>query len=257
MKKRFILSILLVAFTYSNSFAYGPIGHRTVAKVAEFYLTDTAKQQILDLLDGESLVLASTYADNIKSDRSIGNFDHLHYVNAQDGQSYSESEKNPKGDIITAINNSIAVLKDKSSSKEDKVFNLKMLIHFIGDLHQPLHTGRAEDMGGNAIKLKWFNKSTNLHRVWDSDMINHNRLSYTELAETMVKPPYLDVKEIEKGNVISWYNESKKLSKVVYNSAQKGDKLYYSYNYKYFPVVKDQLNKAGIRLALILNDIFK
>jgi len=250
---------MLLAFVmFANiSFAYGPIGHRTIAKIAEYYLTDEAKQGIIELLDGEGIVLVSTYADDIKSDK---NFDYTytwHFVNAKDGVSYKDSDKNPEGDLIKAIQESISILKDNSSSKEEKAFRLKMLVHFIGDLHQPFHTGRAEDWGGNKIKVKWFRKSTNIHRVWDSDMINFNRFSYTELAEIMKKPPYINKDEIEKGNIISWYNESKILSNELYDSVQPDQNLSYEYNYKYFPVVKQQLNFAGIRLAKVLNEIFQ
>jgi len=249
-----MLAIVLVANT---SFAYGPIGHRAVAKIAESYLTDTAKQQIKELLDGDGIVIVATYADDIKSDRKYDYTQMWHYVNAEDGESYEQSHKNPKGDIITGINKCIEVLKDNKSSKEEKAFRLKLLVHFIGDLHQPLHCGRAEDMGGNKIKVKWFRKSSNLHRVWDSDLIDGKKMSYSEIAATMKRPPYIDAKKIASGDVISWYNESKELSYKVYNSVKPDESLSYAYSYKYYPIVKQQLNYAGIRLAKVLNDIFK
>ncbi len=252
--KILLLSIMLIATVSS---AYGPIGHRAIAKIAESYLTDEAKKQITELLDGEGIVIVSTYADDIKSDRDFDYTQMWHYVNADDGQSYNDSKKNPDGDLISAINKSIEILKNPNSSKDEKAFRLKLLVHFIGDLHQPLHTGKAEDLGGNTIKVKWFKKNTNLHRVWDSDLINNQQMSYTEIAETMKRPPYIDVEEIQKGNIISWYNESKKLSKVVYASAQPDENLGYEYNYIYYPIMKERINYAGIRLAKVLNDIFK
>ncbi|MCK5781246.1 MAG: S1/P1 nuclease [Flavobacteriales bacterium] len=257
MKSRFQLLLLTAMLIANATFAFGPIGHRTIAKVAEYYLTDSAKEQIIELLDGESIITVSTFADDIKSDRKYDYTHVWHYVNVDEGKSYADSKKNPNGDLILAINNSIEVLKNPKSSKEDKAFNLKMLVHLIGDLHQPLHCGRGSDKGGNDIKLKWFKRGTNLHRVWDSDMINSNKYSFTELAESIKKPPYINKEEIESGNVLTWYQESKELSEVVYASAQADENLYYSYNYKYFPVVKKQLNYAGIRLAKVLNDIFK
>ncbi|MCK5824681.1 MAG: S1/P1 nuclease [Ichthyobacteriaceae bacterium] len=255
--KRFFLTQLMFVFLMSTVFAYGPTGHRTIAKVAEGYLTEKTKKNIMELLGGDSFILASTYADDIKSDSRFDYTHTWHYVNAQDGMSYNDSKKNPKGDLIKAINESIAIIKDKKSTKEDKTFRLKMLIHLIGDLHQPLHTGRASDLGGNRIKVNWFGEPTNLHRLWDSGIIEHSLLSYTEFASTMKKEPYLDVDKIKKGNIISWYTETKKLSYEVYNSVEPDHQdLSYGYNYKYFPVVKNQLNKAGIRLAKILNELF-
>lgn len=241
----------------NTGFAFGPTGHRTIAKIAESYLSDEAKKQITELLDGEGIVIVSTFADDIKSEKKYDYTHVWHYVNAEEGISYSDSKKNPDGDLIFAINKAVEVLKNPKSTKEEKAFNLKMLIHFIGDLHQPLHCGRGADKGGNDIKVKWFRKNTNLHRVWDSDIINFNKMSYSELAETMKRSPYIDKEEIEKGNVISWYNESKKLSKVVYASVEPDENLTYGYNYKYFPVLKERLNYAGIRLAKVLNEIFR
>jgi hypothetical protein len=249
-----LLSFVLITAT---TFAFGPIGHRTVATVAESYLTDSAKKQILELLDGENIITVSTFADDIKSDKKYDYTHVWHYVNIEEGKSYAESEKNPKGDLIWAFNKSVEVLKDPKSSKEDKAFYLKMLVHLVGDLHQPLHCGRGEDMGGNTIKVKWFRRKTNLHRVWDSDMINSNKYSFSELAASMKRPPYIDKSKVESGNIITWFQESNNLSKVVYASANPEENLMYGYNYKYFPIVKERLNYAGIRLAKVLNDIFK
>ena len=249
----FVFVLLIVA---NSGFAYGPIGHKAIAKIADSYLTDTAKNQILDLLDGDGIVTVSTFADEIKSDRTYDYTQMWHYVNAKDGESYEDSHKNPDGDIITAINKCVEILKDPKSSKEDKAFRLKMLVHFIGDLHQPMHTGRAEDLGGNKIKVTWFKKNTNLHRVWDSDMIKSQEMSYSEIAETMKRPPYIDAEKIASGDVISWYNESKELSYVVYDSVKPNENLSYGYSYKYYPLMKERINYAGIRLAKVLNEIF-
>lgn len=257
MKLKNIFWMLAFALIANTSFAYGPIGHRAIGEIAESYLTDAAKKQIIELLDGEGLAIVSTYADDIKSDKAY-NYTHVwHYVNAKDGESYEHSHKNPDGDLISAINKCVEVLKDTKSSKEEKAFRLKMLVHFIGDLHQPLHTGRADDMGGNKIKVKWFKKDTNLHRVWDSNMLDSQKMSYTEIAATMKRPPFIDVEEIAKGDVVSWYNESKELSYVVYDSAKPNENLSYDYSYKYYPIMKERINYAGIRLAKVLNEIFK
>jgi hypothetical protein len=254
--RKFILAIALTFTAINVAYSYGPTGHRTVAKVADNYLTDKAKAAIEKLLDGETLIMVSTFADDIKSDRKYDYTHVWHYVNSPDSISYEDSEKNPDGDMLSAINESISILKDKKSSKEEKAFRLKMLVHLMGDLHQPMHAGHKEDRGGNDIKVKWFGKDTNLHRVWDSNLIEGSKLSYSELAENMPKPPYYDVKSIEKGSILDWYAETKELSSIIYASAKADENLRYDYSYKYFPVVRDQLNKGGIRLAKVLNEIF-
>ena len=91
------------------------------------------------------------------------------------------------GDLYIAINKCIDVLKDASSDKESKAFHLKLLVHFVGDLHQPLHLGQEIDRGANRIYVKWFGSNTNLHSVWDSKMIDSYKMSYSEMAYTLQK----------------------------------------------------------------------
>ena len=83
-------------------------------------------------------------------------------------ENYADAKKNPRGDLVTGINKCIEVLKDKNSSDVDKAFYLKLLVHFMGDLHQPMHIGQREDKGGNTIQVQWFGRGTNLHSVWDT-----------------------------------------------------------------------------------------
>ena len=170
--------LLLVPFLFvmtsstENVTFWGKNGHRTTGKIAEKHLTKRAKKCIDKLLKGQSLAFVSTYADEIKSDKKYNKYYTWHYVNMDLDESYKESKKNPKGDLVTGINTCIKILKDKKNSETDRVFHLKMLVHLIGDLHQPLHIGRSEDKGGNTIQIQWFGKGTNLHKVWDEKMID-------------------------------------------------------------------------------------
>ena len=131
-----------------------------------------------------------------------------------------------------------------------------MLTHFIGDLHQPMHIGLAEDRGGNDFKVQWFNKGTNLHVVWDSKMIDGYGMSYSELADNTKKLSKQQLEAIQNGTVIDWMNESRTLCKEIYTSAEASENLRYSYSYDYMETVRFQLQKGGIRLASLLNDIF-
>ena len=169
---------------------------------------------------------------------------------------YEDAEKNPKGDLVTGINECIKVLKDKNSTIEDKRFYLKMLVHLVGDLHQPMHIGQKEDKGGNTIQVQWHGKGTNLHRVWDGDMIDGWQMSYLELADNAKKLSKEQIKVLQKGTVVDWVHDTHKLTKKVYGSVKTGDKLRYRYSYDYFPIVREQLQKGGLRLAKLLNDIF-
>ena len=131
-----------------------------------------------------------------------------------------------------------------------------MLVHLVGDLHQPLHIGEKKNKGGNSIQVQWHGKGSNLHRVWDSNMIEEWNMSYLELADNAKHLSKEQVKVLQKGDVLDWLNDTHKLTQKVYGSIKSGDKLGYRYSYDYFPIVREQLQKGGLRLAKLLNEIF-
>jgi hypothetical protein len=178
-------------------------------------------------------------------------------VNFLFGEKYETHPKSEKGDIIQGIEKCITVLKNANSSREDKVFHLKMLVHFMGDLHQPLHIGLADDKGGNDFQVRWFNDGTNLHSVWDYKMLDFYEMSYTEVATNTDVLSKEQVEAIKKGNVIDWMYESRVLCEDIYANTEIGEKLSYNYMYKYMNTLRSQLQKGGIRLAKVLNEIFK
>ncbi|NAS29718.1 S1/P1 Nuclease [Flavobacteriaceae bacterium R38] len=256
MKRVILLFLLVSQLTYSNTIVWGRTGHRVVGEVAENYLSGKARRAINKILDGQSLALASTYADEIKSDNRFRKFGPWHYVNFPFDKKYGEETPSEFGDLIKGIEKCVAVIKSKTSSKDDKAFYLKLLIHFIGDLHQPLHVGRGEDKGGNDIQVQWFGQGSNLHRVWDSDMIDSYGMSYTELSDNLPKITKKQRKQIQSSSLLDWVHESQGMAKEVYASANIGEKLSYKYMYDHFDTAKIQLQKGGLRLAKILNDIF-
>jgi len=251
-----VLAVFLLFTSFTNNNFWGKTGHRATGEIAEKHLTKRAKKKIEKILQGESLALTSTFADEIKSDRRYDKFYSWHYVNMSFNENYEKSHKNPKGDLITGISHCISVLKDNSQTAEEKRFYLKLLVHFMGDLHQPLHVGRKEDKGGNTIQLRWFDEETNLHKVWDENLIEAWNMSYKELADNTKKLSKKEVKELQKGTMIDWLHDTHKLTKEIYNSVELGTQLKYKYSYDYLPVVRTQLQKGGIRLAKVLNDIY-
>ncbi len=256
MRSIVLLCLLSAHLVMGNSNFWSKTGHRVVGEVAMGHLNGKTKRAVSKLLHGQSLAAVSNYADIIKSDRAFKNFSAWHYVNIPLDKNYSEVEPNPNGDLVTGIQKCIVILKNENSTEPDRIFYLKMLIHLIGDLHQPMHVGRAEDKGGNDIQLQWFGKGSNLHRVWDSNMINDYGMSYTELSKKLPVLNKEQIREIKKGTVLEWVKESQELVNEIYSSAEKGEKLGYSYSYKYWNTVEKQLQKGGLRLARVLNDIF-
>lgn len=257
--KSSILVLVLLSFqlTFGNDMVWSKTGHRTTGEVAQKHLSRKAKRAINKLLNGQSLAKVSTFGDDIKADRDFKKFSAWHYVNFPADKKYTDVEPSEYGDIVVGIQKCISIVKDKKSSQADKIFYLKLLVHLIGDLHQPMHVGRLDDKGGNDIQVQWFSKSSNLHRVWDSNMIDDYGMSYTELASSLPKLKKKQKIFIQAGTVYDWVEESQDLANKVYDSAEIGDKLYYRYSYVWWGTVETQLQKGGLRLAKVLNDIFK
>ncbi|REE82924.1 S1/P1 nuclease [Lutibacter oceani] len=257
-KTIYIVLAFLVTFSTVNATSpdWGATGHRTIGKIAEDYLKVKTKRKIAELLNGQSLALVSTFGDDIKSDKRYREFYTWHFVNMPFGVSYQDSEKNKDGDLVTGIKKCKEVILNVNTNKEDKAFYLKLLVHLMGDLHQPMHVGRKEDKGGNTFQLQWFDNGTNLHSVWDSKMINHYNMTYTELAENADKITKEQVKYLQNGTIEDWVNETQTFAIKAYESAEIGENLRYNYMYENFGLVRSQLQKGGIRLAKLLNELF-
>lgn len=256
MKKLTFLLFLAAQISFGNVPFWSQTGHRTIGEIAEQNLNRRAKKRILELLDGQSIAAVANFGDDIKADKKYAKFSPWHYVNFPADKKYTDVTPSPQGDLIQGIQECERIIKDEGSSREDKVFYLKMLIHLVGDLHQPMHVGRLEDKGGNDIELKWFGKNTNLHRLWDANLIDDYQMSYTELAVDYPEITKEDKKQIQEGTIYDWVEESQDLANELYGSVTAGEKLGYAYRYKYMDVVRDQLQKGGLRLAKVLNELF-
>jgi hypothetical protein len=252
MKKLFFL--ILFCSSLCNGFAWGPTGHRVTGLIAEKYLNKKAKKEIERILKGQSLSMASTWMDEIRADSTYDYMSDWHWVTIPDGEQYDHVAKNPKGDIIQTLERLIKELKSHKLSAKEEADHLKMLIHLIGDIHQPLHVGSGNDRGGNNTKVMWFRVDSNLHRVWDSDMIDDTKLSFTELAESLENPTESELSLWSKSTVRDWANESMNLRQQVYNYDR--DKLGYEYSYRNLATVRHRLLQAGVRLGMVLNEIY-
>ncbi|NIJ43799.1 hypothetical protein FHR24_000238 [Wenyingzhuangia heitensis] len=255
-----MIKYILILCTSISLFAnndWGKTGHRTVGEIAAKHISKNTEKQVNKLLQGESLAMVSIYADEIRSNPEYNSFAPWHYVSFNGDKKYKEEPVNPKGDILQGIKTCILKIRDKNTSTKDKAFYLKMLVHFVGDLHMPLHAGNKHDKGGNDIKLKWFGNHTNLHRLWDTDMIESYKMSYSELASNLDIVPAKENQKITKGTLTDWAHETRAIALKVYESTEEDKNESYVYMYHNFPIVKQQLQKGGVRLAMVLDEVFK
>ena len=258
-----IYTLLIATFLLYMPFhasAWGANGHRIVGEIGESYLTAKAKLAIQQILGFESLAIASTYSDFIKSDTSYKYLDAWHYCDFEDGftkETMNDYFKNDTAvDAYTKLNFIIKELKNKSITKEKKQFYLRMLIHIVGDVHQPFHVGRQSDLGANRVRLSWFNEPTNLHAVWDEKLIENQKLSYTEYTKAINHTTLAERKKLQQQPMSDWFYESYVLSRKVYTDTKPDAKLSYRYTYDHIAEVNAQLVKAGVRLAGVLNSIY-
>jgi hypothetical protein len=237
---------------------WGKTGHRIVGEIAERQLSDDVKDIVYDILDGESLAVVSTWPDEMRSNPEFDKFSHWHYVNLPLDKEYPEV-KHTKDNVVTIIERCVAILKSPSSDKEMKKFYLKYLVHLVGDLHQPMHTGRYEDYGGSKISLtfkgrKGSDNKTNLHVLWDTNLIDDFKMSYTEWSNHLQNKYRKEV--VKQSNTLEWTFESHWWARDIYKNTPEGSYLSYDYVYKYQPVLEKRLYYAGVRLGNLIQDIF-
>lgn len=239
--------------------AWGVLGHRIVGEIADSYLTSKARHQIKDLLGDETPGMASNWMDFIKSDTAYKYLSTWHYVDFKGGLSKSEFQsyldKDTATDAYTKILFVSKELKNMVLSRDTRAMYLRVLIHLVGDIHQPLHV-YGEGQGGNKIKLLWFNENVNLHQVWDERLINFQQLSYTEYAKAINHISKSERKALQKEPLSQWIWDSYQIAENIYSDIKPDDKLGYNYNFKYIGTLNHQLLKGGVHLAGLLNDIF-
>lgn len=253
---RILFLSLLLAFSSVVAYGWGQTGHRVVGQIAENHLSASAQRAIQDLIGHESLAYASTYMDEIKSDDAYDYTHDWHWVTIPDGTTYAESEKNPDGDVVEAINRMVKILKDESVDKEKQIEALRFLVHLVGDIHQPLHVGKGTDRGGNDVKVKWFGRSSNLHRVWDTEMLDSRDWSYSELVDQLDCACEDSITKYQANlNPAYWAQEAMQYRERIY-MVNDLNRMGYEYTYRNWDLLELQLYKAGIRLAGLLNEIY-
>ena len=255
------LFLLISVFIFGASghkapLPWGQAGHQAVGYIAQDLLSEKAASEVRRVLKGNSLAEESNWMDNIKSDSDYRFMNPWHYCTIPEGKTYEEAGTPEEGDILWAIEKVVTELKAGGLSPEKEAENLKILIHLVGDLHQPLHAGNGTDRGGNDVKVTWFRENSNLHRVWDSEMIDSRQLNGYELAEFSSNQLSDEtIAEWQKSSWLEWANESQDLHPQVYDI---GDgNLGYRYMYDHFDSVKLRIAQAGVRLAALLNEIYQ
>lgn len=280
-----MLSMALL-FCTQICFGWGQNGHRITAQICYDNLNEKAKRQIDSILGDEFLTQVATWPDFIRSEKNWDFAKDWHHVTINPGQTAEEvlkaSKSNDTVDNVleaiefmqsilrgdkTAIANMEALMKKNGVTPlggSTQATAIAFLVHFIGDVHQPMHVGKDGDFGGNSISVLFFNERTNLHSVWDEGIIQQEQLSFTEFAEFVNKHQLSHKGEWEKDKLTEWAMESVEyrdsIYATLYTSTDKSTglpSLSYQYQHDYVTVVEARLGAGGYRAAQIFNSIYK
>lgn len=272
MRKHPVVQLLLfsgcVLLTLS-AHAWGRDGHRITAEIASANLTPEARAAVSELLGAETMAEVSTWADEIRRAPEGEGTAPLHYLNIKQGQLSIDLFRDARvpGNVLGAIVYYSALLRAPSVSPGNRAKALKFLIHFVGDVHQPMHVSHAEDRGGNGIKVKFFGKASstwegrkfeyNLHGVWDSSLIERDGVSWQERARRLTA----EITGAQRAawiapDAVAWARESYAHAlERAYDAVSPGDDLGQAYFEANLPVIEERLQQGGIRLAGLLNGI--
>ena len=256
MKKLIVFSIMLSMAL--PSFGWGQKGHDVTAYVAECNLKNCVRKKVQRLLGNHSLVYYANWMDTASHTEEYAYTSTWHYANVDEGCTYETMEKLPSGDVITAVNDLAAKLKGGNLDPETEKVCLMMLIHLVGDLHCPMHAGRRTDRGGNNVQVKFFNSPRKLHGIWDTDIVeSSHKWGYIDWEHQINRADRKTKKAIAEGTPLEWFNETHLIAEQIYRDTPADTVVSYDYIAKYSPVVEQQLLRGGIRLARLLNEIYK
>ena len=240
-------------FFLSVLFGWGKTGHRIVGYIAEQFLTENAKHGVTSILGHTSLSMVSTWADEIKSDPEWNHAYDWHLTTIPDGEQFEAGKRS--GQAVEKIVEFLNLMENKDGTQLEKEIAVKFLVHLVGDLHQPLHVGNGTDRGGNDINVKWFGESTKLHAIWDTELIDHQKLSYTEYGNYLLLG-LTDKQRLEwiNADIFDVISESQDLRGQTYD--YDNNNLKWDYFYKNKELLELRLLQGGVRLAGMLNKCF-
>lgn len=257
-----------VTFAAAPAGAWGPIGHRVSAELAERNISGRTRAHVEEILGREGLAEASTWPDEERSNPAPfwDEASPWHYVTLPPGTPAAQLQHPSEGDAVTALERFSATLRDPSASREDKASALRFVVHLVPDLHMPLHAGKPGDRGGNDVKVTWFGEAQNLHWVWDEGIINHQFLSYTEYADRLDRRTTpAEVVQWWDPRPVTWIDESTALRDRIYpvTGAEQGlgtvespVLLSWDYEWQWRLSLEQRLQQAGVRLAAYLDWVF-
>ncbi len=250
-----VFLLFLILFPAQDVLAWGPVGHKIVAEIAENRLLPEVKTEIRKNFNIKKLSDVANWADQVRKKRSQGPW---HYCNIEESRwTYVKERDCPDSAcVIEKIREFEGALLRKELPAKKRREALMYLVHFAADVHQPLHLGNARDRGGNKIRVRFKGQSTNLHALWDSKLIHLAGKSLVQYATDLSKRITLSESgKWSSSKVTKWANESRA---VALNHAYLLEllpkaRLSKKYLENSRGIIELRLSQAGVRLAGMLN----
>jgi len=254
MQKKLILVLFILLHTFT--YAYDAIGHRIISDIAYANLTPKVRKHVDKVLGTKGIIYYSTWADEVRSDDSYKYSYQWHYQNLKDDMTVDELKfliDNPAAEgehLFYALDLLSKRIKTNKNDKEA----LKFLVHFIGDLHQPMHLGRKDDLGGNRVPIKWFGRDINIHGLWDTQMLEARKMSYTEFSEYLQLRYAHQKADFLKADMLASVKAGYAIRNKIYAYTNTNNYHYlYNFNHK----LDTMLYRGGLFLASYLNELYK
>ena len=251
----------VAGLTPRDALAWGRDAHRAAGKLAESRLNPAARDAVKALLEpGETLAEASTWADEVR--REMPESGPWHYINVPITEARFSDKFCPEGGcVVRKLVEFRKVLADRNAPRADRRKALRFVAHFVEDMHQPVHVGDKSDRGGNDTQVRFFDDGSNVHRVWDSDLLRHaypdEEAVLKAIKEAAAEP---EAETWASGSVDDWADESFQAAKKAYEdpktgrTLRPGSKLGDEYQAANLPVARKRLAQSAVRLARVLNE---
>lgn len=261
--RRFIVGLFAIVASL-NAMAWGGLGHRTVAEIAERNLTPKAKANIEKYTGGTPLAKYSTWMDTLKDQPELKQATrgwHASIVdeNCRTSQELRDKYRNGR-DAVSGILELEQLLKKREKLSDSVVmFALKSIIHMVGDFHCPAHLRYTDNRNEGKFTVIRKNKRLSLHSVWDTRVLtyNHPKWSYEKYADKLNTYTPKQIKKATKGWVEDWLEDAGRDIRPTLEWVSKGDTLTDEFFVKAQPLAHFEVQKAGYRLAKVLNTLFK
>jgi len=267
--RRIILALVIAALTPAVGHAWGSKGHKVVAALSLEYLSDGARAGVTSLLgaDDAKYINAAVWADQIRNDRPQSK--PWHFVDIPNNAPGFDPARDCKNQscVVAKIDLFAKQLADPKAAKGKRIEALKFVIHFVGDVHQPMHGAEDDnDQGGNLVFVTVDGVTDKLHSVWDTLLVNKLGSTPEEIAENLEsRISDADVKNFSSGTPKDWAEESHKIAHDFIYAQSKGKEhdednpvvLPNDYTVKALPIVRSRLSLASVRLAMVLNKAFE